>query len=83
MSEGIQLEQETLNKIETVKQSFARITAELGNLELHRIFVETEKERLTEEYKSILQLEQETMEELKEKYGQGVIDLENKKYIKS
>ena len=70
------LNQEELNQIKSLRESFADITTDLGQLEMSIISLQLEKENLKENFKSLKSQEVALAQKLKETYGDGNISLE-------
>ena len=70
------LSQEELNQVKNLREEFANITTDLGNLEMQIMSIELEKENLKDKLKSLRSQELSLADELKEKYGDGNISLE-------
>ena len=70
------LNQEELNKIKTLREKFADITTDLGQLEISIISLQLEKENIKENFKSLKSQEVVLAKELEKKYGDGNISLE-------
>jgi len=81
-SKEVTFTQEELNSIEQLKNNYSSITNALGNLEISRIQTEkrldmlsNEKLRLETQYEQIIQAENNLINTLTEKYGQGNLDI--------
>ena len=81
-SKEVKFTQEELNSIEQLKNNYRGITNALGNLEISRIQTEkrldmlsNEKLRLETQYEQIIQAENNLINTLTEKYGQGNLDI--------
>ncbi len=81
-SKEVKFTQEELNSIEQLKNNYSSITNALGNLEISRIQTEkrldmlsNEKLRLETQYEQIIQAENNLINTLTEKYGQGNLDI--------
>ena len=81
-SKEVKFTQEELNSIEQLKNNYSSITNALGNLEISRIQTEkrldmlsNEKLRLETQYEQIIQEENNLINTLTEKYGQGNLDI--------
>ncbi len=77
------LSQEELQQLKDFQRSENEITFALGQIELRKVFIEREKQNLQNNYQSLLQNQDKVGKELQEKYGEGSIDLEKGKFIKS
>ena len=81
-SKEVKFTQEELNSIEQLKNNYSSITNALGNLEISRIQTEkrldmlyNEKLSLETQYEQIIQTENNLINTLTEKYGQGNLDI--------
>jgi predicted nuclease with TOPRIM domain len=82
--EAIKIAEEDLKGLTDLRNRYAEITANIGRLNLDKYQVEDRLEFLTGEidkqktaYNETVKNEQELVNNLNEKYGQGRIDLEN------
>ena len=73
----IVLSQEELNNLKQVRESFDNLTTVMGSLETQITLIKLEKEEVIEQIKLLKQQEIQLGTELKEKYGDGNISLEN------
>ena len=73
----IVLSQEELNNLKQVRESFDNLTTVMGSLETQITLIKLEKEEVVEQIKLLKQQEIQLGTELKEKYGDGNISLEN------
>ena len=71
------LSQEELGKLKQVRESFDNLTTVMGSLETQITLINLEKEEIIEQIKLLKQQEIQLGTELKEKYGDGNISLEN------
>ena len=62
------LTEEELKSIRDIKQEYTNLALTLGELELQKL-------NLSESYKQLLEKEGNIAKELREKYGEGIIDL--------
>jgi len=72
----IVLTTEELNRIKAIREQFADITADLGNIEMQIMNLELGKDELKEKLKSLRTQELSVSKELKTTYGDGNISLE-------
>lgn len=73
--------EEELNEIKKMQEDYARLTAELGQLEVEKISLEQRKNVVLSNYMSIQQKENELAKKLQEKYGDGELNLETGEFI--
>ena len=83
-------EQEDIGTVKGLQSSYARTTAQIGQveIELHLLNKRLEqmkelRERLFTEYSNLQTEETELVKKLNEKYGDGVLDLDSGKFIPS
>jgi len=83
-------EQEDIDTVKGLQSSYARTTAQIGQveIELHLLNKRLEqmkelRERLFTEYSNLQTEETELVKKLNEKYGDGVLDLDSGKFIPS
>ena len=62
------LTEEELKSIRDIKQEYTNLALTLGELELQKL-------NLSESYKQLIEKESNIAKELREKYGEGTIDL--------
>lgn len=74
---------EELQQLKDFQLKDNEITFALGQLEIRKIFIEKEKQKLQNQYQNQLQKQEKLGMELQEKYGEGNIDLEKGEFIKS
>lgn len=73
---------EELQQLKDFQLKDNEITFALGQLEIRKIFIEKEKQKLQSQYQNQLQKQEKLGMELQEKYGEGNIDLEKGEFIK-
>ena len=73
---------EELQQLKDFQLKDNEITFALGQLEIRKIFIEKEKQKLQNQYQNQLQKQEKLGMELQEKYGEGNIDLEKGEFIK-
>jgi len=71
------LTQEELGSLKQIRESFDNLTSVMGSLETQLALINLEKDEVIEQIKSLKQQEIQLGTELKEKYGDGNISLEN------
>ena len=71
------LSQEELASLKQIRESFDNLTGVMGSLETQLTLINLEKEEVIEQIKLLKQQEIQLGTELKEKYGDGNISLEN------
>ncbi len=83
-------EQEDIDTVKGLQSSYARTTAQIGQveIELHLLNKRLEqmkelRERLFTDYSDLQTDESELVKKLNEKYGDGVLDLDSGKFIPS
>lgn len=83
-------EQEDIDTVKGLQSSYARTTAQIGQveIELHLLNKRLEqmkelRERLFTDYSNLQTDENELVKKLNEKYGDGVLDLDSGKFIPS
>jgi len=83
-------EQEDIDNVKGLQSSYARTTAQIGQveIELHLLNKRLEqmkelRERLFTDYSNLQTDESELVKKLNEKYGDGVLDLDSGKFIPS
>ena len=81
-------EQEDIDTVKGLQSSYARTTAQIGQveIELHLLNKRLEqmkelRERLFTDYSNLQTDESELVKKLNEKYGDGVLDLDSGKFI--
>ena len=76
MSEKIKFTEEELKKIETIQEEYNEYTSLLGRLELESISLDTRKKSVKVKVESLQKSEFELAEELRKKYGDGILNPE-------
>ena len=71
------LTQDELTKLKNVRETFDSLTTVMGSLETQLALINLEKNEVVEQLKNLKQQEIQLGTELKEKYGDGNISLEN------
>ena len=71
------LTQDELNNLKNVRETFDSLTTVMGSLETQLALINLEKNEVVEQLKNLKQQEIQLGTELKEKYGDGNISLEN------
>ena len=81
MSEGKKFSKEEMTKLEEIQKKYASIQLNLGQLGFTKIRLENEiklvnenENKLKVEFNKVQSEEQKYMDELTEKYGEGVLD---------
>jgi predicted transcriptional regulator len=76
------LDKEHLESLQQLRSSFAENANDLGSVSLEQIaidrrlqFLNAEQERLYNEFESLRKQEQELLEKMRERYGEGQINL--------
>jgi predicted transcriptional regulator len=76
------LDKEHLEEIQSLRESFANNANNLGSVALEQIamnrrmeFLNAEQERLYNEFESLRNQEQELLEKMRERYGEGQINI--------
>lgn len=79
----IKLTSEEIEVLKSLGESYARITAEFGQIKIEKILLHGQlsrlkeiEDKLTEEYIAAQTKEQSFAEEIQKKYGEGEINLE-------
>ncbi len=87
--ETTKLTTEELQKINEMQTSYAEITAQLGQLQIEKMLVKQQLNRLTEletqfesNYMSLQSTEETFAKELESKYGKGEVNLETGEFTK-
>lgn len=85
-----EVSQEDIEKVKLLRTKYATVTAQIGQveIELHitkkRIEdVSTLREKLLQTYIDLQKEEEDLVKELNNKYGDGVLDLEENKFVPS
>jgi len=83
-------EQEDIGTVKGLQTSYARVTAQIGQveIELHLLNkrlnqMQELREKLFTEYNTLQTQESDLVKTLNEKYGDGVLDLDSGKFIPS
>jgi hypothetical protein len=76
------LSKEELQQLKDSQLKDNEITFALGQIEIRKVFIEKEKQKLQDQYQNHLQQQDKLGRELQEKYGEGNIDLEKGEFIK-
>lgn len=77
----MKLTQEELQAIYTLRQRQTRLKQELGNIGQERLNLSIREAEVEKYYRENLELEKVISTELKEKYGEGSIDIESGEFI--
>ena len=70
------LSEKELSTLKEYQEQNAKITADLGNIEINFSLLKKQKEIVLKEFDSLQESQNSTGKELQEKYGAGNIDLE-------
>jgi chromosome segregation ATPase len=83
-------EQEDIGTVKGLQTSYARITAQIGQVEIELHLLDKRlnqmkelREKLFTEYNNLQTQESDLVKTLNEKYGDGVLDLDSGKFIPS
>jgi len=89
MADAIKLSKEELEQINSFRNSINEVTFKIGDVELNKVILKNSLEEMEEEYNKLKQQfnqikksEKEFVSKLREKYGDGGINLESGEYIK-
>jgi len=77
MADPITLEQEELQRIASIQQVSQNITFEFGSIELAKRALEAREDRADEALEALKTSENELVQSLSEKYGDGSINLQD------
>ncbi len=76
------LDKEHLESLQNLRESFAKNASQLGSVALEQMamirrldFLNAEQERLYAEFESLREQEQELIEKMRERYGDGQINI--------
>ena len=76
------LDKEHLESLQNLRESFAKTASQLGSVALEQMamtrrldFLNAEQERLYAEFESLREQEQELIEKMRERYGDGQINI--------
>lgn len=79
---------EELNEIENIQDKYQEVTARLGQISVERVLLEQKSEELTNtetiilsDLKTLQKQEKDMHIKLKEKYGQGTLNLQTGEFI--
>lgn len=85
-----EFEQEDIGTVKGLQSSYARVTAQIGQveIELHLLNKRLDqmkelREKLFTEYSDLQKSENDLVKTLNDKYGDGVLDLDSGKFIPS
>ena len=70
------LTQEELQQIQDIRKQALELASALGELGYQQVLIDLDKANLVESVKQVKQQERTLLEELNNKYGDGVINLE-------
>lgn len=80
--------QEDISSVKGLQTGYARVTAQIGQTEIELHLLKQRLEKITEfrdklflEYAKLQTQEQELIDSLNSKYGDGVLDLDSGKFI--
>lgn len=79
--ETINLTSEEVESVNSIRKDFAVKTAEIGQTEISLLLLQEQKEKLVKEYEELRKKESTFFTSLEQKYGRGMIDIENGSYI--
>lgn len=71
------LEESEMSTLRNLQDKYAKITAELGRLATQQIMLDDKNKFYKSEYKKTFEEESKFLEELNNKYGEGVLDVES------
>jgi predicted transcriptional regulator len=84
MTTSRKLDKEHLDALQTLRESFANNASQLGSVALEQIainrrleYLNSEQERFYEEFEMLRKQEQELLEKMRERYGDGQINIAN------
>ena len=84
MTTSRKLDKEHLDSLQTLRESFANNASQLGSVALEQIainrrleYLNSEQERFYEEFEMLRKQEQELLEKMRERYGDGQINIAN------
>ena len=73
---------EELQQLRDIQSKDNELTFELGRIEVKKVFLERDRQKIEGQYQTHLSLQNSVGKELQEKYGDGNIDLEKGEFIK-
>jgi|TARA_Y100000592_G_C5336220_1_gene251983 hypothetical protein len=76
----IKFTDEELKKLQDVKQTYERLTINLGQLGMQRINLEMQEKALKDKLDKLMETERELAKTFSTKYGQGQLDINTGKF---
>ena len=76
----IKFTDEELKKLQDVKQTYERLTINLGQLGMQRINLEMQEKALKDRLDKLMETERELAKTFSTKYGQGQLDINTGKF---
>ena len=76
----IKFTDEELKKLQDVKQTYERLTINLGQLGMQRINLEMQEKALKDNLDKLMETERELAKTFSTKYGQGQLDINTGKF---
>ena len=76
----IKFTDEELKKLQDVKQTYERLTINLGQLGIQRINLEMQEKALKDKLDKLMETERELAKTFSTKYGQGQLDINTGKF---
>ena len=76
----IKFTDEELKKLQDVKQTYERLTINLGQLGMQRINLEMQEKTLKDKLDKLMETERELAKTFSTKYGQGQLDINTGKF---
>ena len=75
------LTQEEITQLKSVQQDRINLVERFGILEIQKQEIKNQEQQLSSAYQELKQYEEQLGKQLKEKYGDGTIDLEKGEFI--
>ena len=75
------LTQEEITKLKNIQQERISLAEQFGALEIHFQELDIRKKTLASKYQQLKQAEESVGNQLQQKYGDGVIDLEKGEFV--
>jgi len=79
--EGKKFTEEEMKKVQEIKDKYNEVQINLGQLELDRILISEQREKLMTEYSEVRKSEVSYAKQLSDKYGLGTLDIETGIFI--
>ena len=75
MSQGTKLSEAEIGLLNNLQKEYEQMSVQLGAIETQIVAINTQKEKVVEKLKGVYKEELELTNKLKEKYGDGNVDL--------